>query len=434
MKSLISNVIKMGYQRLPSCANRIPQTALVRFQHQSVDINGENGPIMQTSPLTVLSEEELMMKETARKFGQDFITPLVSKMDEESKLDDNILRGLFDNGFMCIETPPEYGGCGSTFFSSILTIEELARFCPSVSVICDLQNTLLNTLFLKLGNQEQKEVYLPKLASEFTGSFCLSEADSGSDAFALRTTATDKGDHFLLNGAKMWISSAQHSGVFLVMANVDPSKGYKGITCFIVDADSPGLTIGKKENKLGLRASCTCEIHFENVKVDRSRVLGEVGQGYKYAIEMLNEGRIGIGAQMVGLAQGCLDATVPYLLNRKQFKQHLFQFQAVQHAVAQLATEVEASRLLVYNAARLQQARQPFVKQAAMAKLYSSEVATKVTSKCVELLGGVGFTKDMPVEKFYRDCKIGTIYEGTSFIQLNTIAKIVGKDYADGIV
>ncbi|KAA0186642.1 hypothetical protein HAZT_HAZT012251, partial [Hyalella azteca] len=229
--------------------------------------------------------------------------------------------------YMAIETPPEYGGSGLSFFASILTIEEIARFCPSISVVCDLQNTLLNTLFLKLGTEEQKNKYLPKLASEFTGSFCLSEAEAGSDAFALRTTASQDGNNFIINGTKMWISSAPHSGVFLVMANADPGKGYKGITCFIVDANTPGLTVGKKENKLGLRASATCEVHFDNVVVPRCNVLGEVGQGYKYAIEMLNEGRIGIGAQMVGLAQGCLDATVPYLLNRKQFKQPLYSFQ-----------------------------------------------------------------------------------------------------------
>lgn len=388
---------------------------------------------IHTAPLTVLSEEETMMKETVRKFGEEKVAPLVSAMDEGSYLDEGILKGLFENGLMSIETSPDYGGCGSSFFASILAIEELARFCPSVSVVCDLQNTLLNTLFIRLGTEEQKSNYLPKLAAEYTGSFCLSEAESGSDAFALRTTATSDGDgNFLINGTKMWISSAAHSRVFLVMANVDPSKGYKGITCFIVDAGTPGLTVGKKENKLGLRASATCEVHFEDVKVPCSNVLGEVGHGYKYAIGMLNEGRIGIAAQMTGLAQGCLDATVPYLHTRHQFKQPLYSFQAVQHAVANMAMEVEAARLLVYNAARLQQAGLPFVKQAAMAKLYSSEVATRTTSKCIELLGGVGFTKSMPVEKFYRDCKIGTIYEGTSFIQLNTIAKLVSKEYTDG--
>jgi len=373
-----------------------------------------------------------MMKEAARKFGQEVVAPKVKEMDEASKLDEGVLRGLFDNGFMAIETPSSYGGCGGSFFASILTIEELARHCPSVSVVCDLQNTLLNTLFIKLGSEQQRDHYLPKLAAEYTGSFCLSEAGSGSDAFALRTLARKEGDHWVLNGAKLWISSAQHSGVFLVMANVDPSKGYKGITCFIVDAASPGLSIGKKEDKLGLRASCTCEVILEDVKVPGTHVLGQVGQGYKYAIGMLNEGRIGIGAQMVGLSQGCLDATVPYLQQRQQFKQAIFEFQAVQHAVAQMAVEIQAARLLVYNAARLQQAGRAFVKEAAMAKLYSADVATRVTSKCVELLGGVGFTKDMPVEKFYRDCKIGTIYEGTSFVQLNTIGKMIGKEYADG--
>ncbi|KAF2358276.1 Acyl-CoA dehydrogenase/oxidase C-terminal [Trinorchestia longiramus] len=384
-----------------------------------------------TPPLTQLSEDELLLVESVRRFCKEEVKPLVLSMDENACLDEGVLKGLFDNGFMAIEVPTEYGGSGSTFFSSVLAIEELARCCPSVSVVCDLQNTLLNNMFIKLGSKEQKLKYLPKLASEYTGSFCLSESEAGSDAFALRTTATEDGEYFIINGSKMWISSASHSGVFLVMANVNPTQGYRGITCFIVDAGTPGLTIGKKENKLGLRASATCEVNFDNVKIPRTQVLGEVCQGYKYAIGMLNEGRIGIGAQMVGLAQGCMDAVVPYLHARSQFKQPLYAFQAIQHAVANMATEVEAARLLVYNAARLQQARRPFVKEAAMAKLYSSEVATRVTSKSIELLGGVGFTKDMPVEKFYRDCKIGTIYEGTSFIQLNTIAKLISKEYMD---
>lgn len=370
-----------------------------------------------------------MMKETVAKFAREKIAPLVSKMDAESNMDESVFRGLFENGFMGIEIEADYGGCGSTFFVSNLVIEELAKVDPSVSVMCDIQNTLVNTLFGKLGTDEQKNKYLTKLASEYTGSFCLSEAESGSDAFAMKTTAVKDGNYFLINGSKMWISSAPHSGVFLVMANANPSAGYKGITCFIVDAGTPGLSIGKKEDKLGLRASSTCTVHFDNVMVPEENILGKFGLGYKYAIEMLNEGRIGIGAQMVGLAQGCLDATVPYILQRRQFGKRLFDFQAMQHAVAYLATDIEAARLLVYNAARLKEAGQPFIKQAAMAKLYSSEVATRVTSKCIELMGGVGFTKDYPVEKFYRDCKIGTIYEGTSHIQLNTIAKLVEKDY-----
>ncbi|XP_076041663.1 short/branched chain specific acyl-CoA dehydrogenase, mitochondrial [Oratosquilla oratoria] len=385
---------------------------------------------LRPSPLTVLSEEELMMKETVARFALEQVSPLVRKMDSEGSIDESIQRALFDNGLMAIETDPKYGGCGSSFFVSSLVIEELAKVDPSVSVFCDLQNTLINTLFSKLGTEDQKDKYLPKLASEFTGSFCLSEAESGSDAFSLKTTAKKDGSIYVINGTKMWISSASHSGVFLVMANANPSIGYKGITCFIIDKDTPGLVIGKKEDKLGLRASHTCTIHLDNVVVPEENILGKLGQGYKYAINMLNEGRIGIGAQMVGLAQGCFDATVPYLLQRKQFGTRIFDFQAMQHAVANMAVEIECARLLVYNAARLREANQPFIKQAAMAKLYSSEVATRVTSKCVELMGGVGFTKDYPVEKFYRDCKIGTIYEGTSFIQLNTIAKFVEKEYS----
>ncbi|KAK8385979.1 hypothetical protein O3P69_010614 [Scylla paramamosain] len=382
------------------------------------------------SPLTVLSEDEEMMRETVAKFASEQIAPIVNKMDAEGCIDEKIFKGLFENGFMGVETETEYGGCGSTFFVANLVVEELAKVDPAVSVTCDIQNTLINTLFRKLGTEEQKQKYLPKLSTEYTGSFCLSETESGSDAFSLKTTAVKDGSNYVINGSKMWISSAPQSGVFLVMANANPSASYKGITCFIVDAQTPGLVVGKKEDKLGLRASSTCAVHFDNVVVPEENILGTFGHGYKYAIEMLNEGRIGIGAQMVGLAQGCLDATVPYILQRKQFGKSLFEFQAMQHAVAYLAMEIEAARLLVYNAARLKEGGQPFIKQAAMCKLYSSEVATRVTSKCIELMGGVGFTKDYPVEKFYRDCKIGTIYEGTSHIQLNTIAKLIGQEYS----
>ncbi|XP_069156870.1 short/branched chain specific acyl-CoA dehydrogenase, mitochondrial isoform X2 [Procambarus clarkii] len=376
----------------------------------------------------------MMMKETVAKFSSEKVAPLVRKMDAEGNIDESILKGLFDNGFMGIEIQEEYGGCGSTFFVANLVIEELAKVDPSVSATCDVQNTLINSLFRNFATEDQKNKYLPKLSAEYTGSFCLSEAESGSDAFSLKTTAVKDGNNFIINGSKMWISSAPQSGVFLVMANANLSAGYKGITCFIVDAGTPGLSIGKKEDKLGLRASNTCSVHFDNVIVPEENILGEFGHGYKYAIEMLNEGRIGIGAQMVGLAQGCLDSTVPYIIQRRQFGQSLFEFQAMQHAVAYLATEIEAARLLVYNSARLKEAGLPFIKQAAMAKLYSSEVATRVTSKCVELMGGVGFTKDYPVEKFYRDCKIGTIYEGTSHIQLNTIAKLVQKEYVSNLI
>lgn len=424
---MLSRALSLGSRRCIALRS-LHTRGSVGQQNTAAQLDGEG--TFRPLPLTVLSQEEAMMKETVAKFANEQIGPLVSKMDAEANIDKRVIRGLFENGFMGIETEAEYGGCGSSFFVANLVVEELAKVDPSVSVMCDIQNTLINTLFRKLGTEEQKNTYLPKLATEYTGSFCLSESEAGSDAFAMKTTAVKDGSNYVINGSKMWISSAPQSGVFLVMANADPGAGYRGITCFIVDAKTPGLSIGKKEDKLGLRASNTCAVHFDNVVVPEGNILGTFGHGYKYAIGMLNEGRIGIGAQMVGLAQGCLDATVPYIQQRRQFGKSLFEFQAMQHAVAYLATEIEAARLLVYNAARLKENGQPFIKQAAMSKLYSSEVATRVCSKCIELMGGVGFTKDYPVEKFYRDCKIGTIYEGTSHIQLNTIAKLVGQEYS----
>jgi len=381
-------------------------------------------------PITKLTEDEQMMKDSVAKLANQVIAPLVRKMDNQQYFEREVIDALFSNGLMGIEIDSEYGGTGSTFFSSIVTVEELAKVDPAVSVFCDIQNTLINTLICKLGTAEQKAKYLPRLSQDMVGSFCLSEAGSGSDAFSLKTQAIKSGDSYIINGSKMWISSADMAGVFLVMANVNPAAGYKGITCFIVDQHTPGLSIGKKEDKLGIRASSTCTVHFDNVRVAESDILGEEGQGYKYAISMLNEGRIGIGAQMVGLAQGCLDVTVPYTLQRTQFGKRIFDFQAMQHQIAQVATQIECARLLVYNAARLKEAGMPFVKEAAMAKYFSSEVATLTTSKCIEWMGGVGFTKDYPVEKFFRDCKIGTIYEGTTNIQLNTIAKFVEQQYA----
>ncbi|XP_029466451.1 short/branched chain specific acyl-CoA dehydrogenase, mitochondrial [Rhinatrema bivittatum] len=330
---------------------------------------------------------------------------------------------------MAVETEEEYGGTGASFFSSILVIEELAKVDPSVSVLCDIQNTLINTLFRRCGTEEQKSTYLPRLAKDTIGSFCLSEAGAGSDAFSLKTVAEKKKDYYLLTGSKMWISNAEHAGVFLVMANADPSASYKGITCFIVPRDTEGLHIGKKEDKLGLRASSTCSLTFESVKVPEKNILGEPGKGYKYAIEMLNEGRIGIAAQMLGLAQGCFDLTIPYTKQRVQFGKRIFDFQGMQHQIAHVATQLEAARLLTYNAARMQEAGRPFIKEACMAKYYCSEVASLTASKCIEWMGGVGFTKDYPIEKYYRDCKIGTIYEGTSNIQLNTMAKYIDKEY-----
>ncbi|KAM6951429.1 short/branched chain specific acyl-CoA dehydrogenase, mitochondrial [Aplochiton taeniatus] len=380
-------------------------------------------------PLQTYSEEEGMMRDAVKKFAQERIAPFVSKMDENSAMDEEVITSLFEQGLMGIEIDPDYGGTGSTFFSSILVIEELAKVDASVAVLCDIQNTLINTLVANLGTPAQKEQYLSRLSTDMVGSFCLSEAESGSDAFALKTRAEKHKDYYTINGSKMWISNAEHAGVFLVMANVDPSAGYRGITCFIVDRDTEGLHIGKKENKLGLRASSTCPLNFDNVKVPETNILGERGHGYKYAIGMLNEGRIGIAAQMLGLAQGCFDQAVPYTRQRMQFGKRIFDFQGMQHQIAHVATQIEATRLLTYNAARLKEAGRPFIKEACMAKYFASEVATLTTSKCIEWMGGVGFTKDYPVEKYYRDCKIGTIYEGTTNIQLSTMAKFIDKEY-----
>ncbi|KAG8237548.1 hypothetical protein J437_LFUL017445 [Ladona fulva] len=341
-----------------------------------------------------------------------------------------IYSSLPFRSLMGVEIDHKYGGTGSSFFSTIIVVEELAKVDPAVTVVCDIQNTLINNLIQQLGTEEQKQKYLPRLAKDMVGSFCLSEPHSGSDAFALKTVAQPKGDTYSITGSKMWISSADLAGVYLVMANVDPSAGYRGITCFIVDRDTPGLSVGKKESKLGIKASSTCMVHFDDVKVNSSQILGEVGKGYKYAAGWLNEGRIGIGAQMVGLAQGCLNATIPYTLDRTQFGKKIFSFQSMQHQISKVATQIECARLLVYNAARLKEANQPFIKEAAMSKYYASEVAAYTTSKCIEWMGGVGFTEDFPQEKFYRDCKIGSIYEGTSNIQLSTIAKFIEKEYS----
>ncbi|XP_061491730.1 short/branched chain specific acyl-CoA dehydrogenase, mitochondrial isoform X2 [Rhineura floridana] len=380
-------------------------------------------------PLQTFTEEEIMTKEMVKKFAQERVLPLVQKMDADAKLDDSVIQGLFEQGLMSIELDSEYGGTGSSFFSTILVVEELAKVDPSVSLVCELQNTLTNKLFTTYGTEEQKQTYLPRLAKDLVGSFCLSEPGSGSDAFSLKTRAEKKGDYYIINGSKMWISFAEHAGVFLVMANANPSAGYRGITCFIVDRNTEGLHVGKKEDKLGIRATSTCPVTFENVKVPETNILGQVGQGYKYAIGMLNTGRIGIAAQMLGLAQGCFDHTIPYTKERSQFGKSIFDFQGMQHQIAQVAIQLEAARLLTYNAARLAETGKTFIKEASMAKYYAAEVATLTTSKCIEWMGGVGFTKDYPIEKYYRDCKIGTIYEGTSNIQLNTIAKCIAEEY-----
>ncbi|XP_003759210.1 short/branched chain specific acyl-CoA dehydrogenase, mitochondrial [Sarcophilus harrisii] len=386
-----------------------------------------NGVIF--APLQTFTEEEMMIKNMVKKFAEKQIAPFVAVMDENSQMEKSVIEGLFQQGLMGIEIETKYGGTGASFFSSILAIEELAKVDASVSVLCDIQNTLINTLIRKCGTEEQKATYLTKLAKDTIGSFCLSEAQAGSDAFALKTKAEKKGDYYIINGSKMWISNAEYAGIFLVMANANPNVGYKGITCFIIDRDTEGLQIGKKENKLGIRASSTSTLIFNNVKVPVTNILGQLGHGYKYAIGMLNEGRIGIAAQMLGLAQGCFDHTIPYLKERMQFGKRILSFQGIQHQIAQVATQLEAARLLTYNAARLSETGRPFIKEASMAKYFASEVAGLTTSKCIEWMGGVGYTKDFPMEKYFRDAKIGTIYEGTSNIQLNTIAKFLDQEY-----
>ncbi len=382
------------------------------------------------SAITVLSEEERLFQSSVLSFARDRIGPHVAKMDEQAAMVPELIDELFELGLMGIEIPERWGGAGSSFFTAILGVEALARVDASFSVLVDVQNTLVNNALLRWATDEQKDRYLPKMTENWVGSYALSEASSGSDAFALKARATDAGDHWLLNGQKLWITNAHESKLFIVLANVAPDKGYKGITAFLVERDFEGFSVGAKENKLGIRASSTCALNLENCKVPKANVLGEVGKGYKIAIETLNEGRIGIGAQMLGIAQGAFDAAMGYILERKQFGTAIAEFQGVQFQYARLATEIEAARLMVYNAARLKDAGQPFIKEAAMAKLYASDVAERSASLAVEFLGGVGFTKEYPVEKFFRDAKIGKIYEGTSNMQLQTIAKLLLKEYS----
>jgi butyryl-CoA dehydrogenase/short/branched chain acyl-CoA dehydrogenase len=380
------------------------------------------------SPLTALSEDERMFQSTVRKFAREEIRPYVREMDEAGLFRKDIIRQFFEMGLMGIEIPEEYGGQGGTFFQAILAVEELSAVDPSAGVIVDVQNTICNNALLKWATAGQKAKYLPKLAENTVASYALSEAGSGSDAFAMAMRAVDHGDHFLLTGRKLWITNAAEAGFYLLFANAKPDAGYKGVTAFLIERDFPGFQVGKKEDKLGLRASSTCELVLDNCRVPRENVMGEVGQGYKIAIETLNEGRIAIGAQMIGLARGALEHALAYARERKQFGKTIGEFQGVQFELAKMATEVEAARLLVYNAARLRDAGLPFLMEAAMAKYYSSEVAEKAASKSIEIHGGVGITKDYPVEKLYRDAKIGRIYEGTSNIQLVTIAKkLLGK-------
>jgi len=374
--------------------------------------------------LTTLSEDELAFQSALREFAEGEIRPLVTPMDEKAELDKDLIKQFFAMGVMGIESPESYGGAGGSFTMACLAVEELGRVDGSCSVMVDVQNTLVTNAFIKWGSETQKKKYLPVMAREKVGAYALSESSSGSDAFALKLRAEAKGDKYILNGQKLWITNANEAEVFLVFANVDPSKGYKGITGFIVEKTFPGFKVGKKEDKLGIRASSTCELIFENCEVPKENVIGDVGKGYKIAIETLNEGRIGIGAQMVGISQGAFEATVKYIKSREQFGKAIGSFQGVQFQLSEMRCLLEISRLLVYNAARLKDAKIDFVKEAAMAKLIASRNAERITSMAVDMFGGNGFTKEYPVEKFYRDAKIGQIYEGTSNMQLQTIAKL----------
>jgi len=374
-------------------------------------------------PLTTLNEEEQLFRDLVREFAEEKVKPLVMEMDRAAKLPRELIDQLFALGVMGIEIPTIYGGAGSTFFMAILAIEELARVDPSVSVCVDVQNTLVNNALLRWLTPAQKEQFLPRLARDTVGAYALSEPGSGSDAFSLTTQARLDGDTFVLNGRKLWTTNGGEAGLYLLFANADPTQGYKGITGFVVERESPGFSVGKKEDKLGIRASSTCELILEDVRVPRAQVVGETGQGYKVAIETLNEGRIGIGAQMIGLAQGAFEAALAYAKERRQFGRPIADFQAIQFQLAELATEIEAGRLMVYNAARLKESGQPFMRQAAMTKYFCSQVGERVASQALEIFGGYGFTKDFPAEKFYRDAKIGKIYEGTSHMQLQTIAR-----------
>jgi len=379
-------------------------------------------------PLTHFTEDENMLREAAADFAKSSIAPLVHEMDEKAKLDSNLIKEFFEMGLMGIEIPDTLQGGGGTFFMTILAIEEIAKVDASTSVFMDVQNTLVNNAFLNFGSEDLNIRFLPRLATDTVGAYALSEASSGSDAFSLKTKAEKKGDEYILNGNKLWITNGNEADIFLIFANIDPSKGHKGITGFVVERDFEGFSVGKKEDKLGIRASSTTELILEDCRVPAKNVMGEVGKGYKIAIETLNEGRIGIGAQMIGIAQGAFNAAIAYSKERKQFGQPISSFQGLQFQLARMATEIEMARLLVYNAARLKMAGQPFLKEAAMAKYYASEVAEKVSSHAVEVFGGYGFVKEYPVEKFFRDSKIGKIYEGTSNMQLQTIAKLILAD------
>lgn len=405
---------------------------LLKKMLTNADINTKD-PTMTTEitgiqPLTTLTEDEQDFRDAIRNFAEEEIRPYTEKMEHESKMDPEVIAKLFDMGLMGIEVPEEYEGQGGSFFMAALAVEEIARVDGSVAVLQDVQNTLVNNIFLRWASDEQKAEYFPRLCTKDVGAYALSEAGSGSDAFALATRAVEDGGDYVLNGRKLWITNAAEANIFIVFANVNPEAGYKGITTFIVHRDDKGFQIGKKEDKLGIRASSTCELLLDDVRLPKNRILGPVGKGYKVAIETLNEGRIGIGAQMVGIAQGAFEATVGYIKQRKQFGKRICDFQGVQFQLAQMALELEQARLLVYNAARKKCAGEDFMQAAAMAKLGSSQAVEKITSMAVNLFGGNGFTREYPVEKFWRDGKIGQIYEGTSNMQLQTIAKNILRD------
>ena len=375
--------------------------------------------------LTRMSDDETAFRDAVRAFAEGEIRPLVASMDEHAQLEPSLLPKLFEMGLMGIESPEKFGGSGGSFMMACLAVEEIARVDGSVSVLVDVQNTLVTNAFIRWGSEAIKAKYLPKLAREWVGAYCLTESTSGSDAFALKLRAEDKGDKWVLNGSKLWITNAKEASAFIVFANINLAAGYKGITAFVVEKGFKGFAVGKKEDKLGIRASSTCELLFENCEVPKENILGEIGKGYKIAIETLNEGRIGIGAQMVGIAQGAYEATRAYIQTREQFGKAIAANQGVQFQLAEMRVNLEAARLMVYNAARLKDSRQPFIEEAAMAKLFSSRAAEKITSLAIDLFGGNGFTKEYPVEKFWRDAKIGQIYEGTSNMQLQTIAKLI---------
>jgi alkylation response protein AidB-like acyl-CoA dehydrogenase len=391
---------------------------------ETIDTTDSIGP---PSALTTLAEDEALFRASVREFAEAQVRPLVREMDEQAKIPRALIDKLFDLGVMAIEIPETYGGAGASFFHAVIAVEELSRVDPSVGVLVDVQNTLVANALLRWGNDDVKRRYLTRLAGGAVGAYALSEAGSGSDAFALTTRAREvknaDGDGYALTGRKLWITNGNEADIFLVFATINPEAGYRGITAFIVERGFPGFTVGKKEDKLGIRASSTCELIFEDCRVPKGNVLGEAGKGYKAAIETLNEGRIGIGAQMIGLAAGALEHTIKYTKERKQFGKPIAEFQAVQHQIARAAVDVEAARLTVYNAARLRDAGRPFLTEAAICKIFSSEVAERVASLAVNLFGGNGFVKEYPVEKLFRDAKIGQIYEGTSNLQLQTIAK-----------